>query len=91
MFNVLIKVFLKFRVLFFVVIFKGESLDKIFVLFLFNVFYWLIVIFIFVILVGVYKYINELFICELIIVVMLWNIFNLLFLLSVMSVFFECK
>ena len=89
--NALIKVFLKPRAPSFVVTPKGESLDKTFVSPLSNVFYWLIAILTFATLAGVYKYINEPLTRELTIVVMLWNTFNLLLLLSVMSVLLERK
>lgn len=62
MLNVLVKVFLKLCVFFFVVILKGESLERIFVLFFFNVFYWVIFVIIFVLGSGVYKFIIELLI-----------------------------
>jgi cellulose synthase (UDP-forming) len=89
--NALIKVFLKPRAPSFVVTPKGESLDKAFVSPLSKVFYWLIALLTFATLAGVYKFINQPLTRELTIVVMLWNTFNLLLLLSVMGVLLERK
>ena len=89
--NALVKVFLKPRAPSFVVTPKGESLDHTFVSPLSNVFYWLILIITFALFAGVYKFITEPLTRELTVVVMLWNSFNLLLLLSVMSVLLERK
>ncbi|WP_334031764.1 UDP-forming cellulose synthase catalytic subunit [Alteromonas sp. P256] len=87
----LIKVFIKPREPSFVVTPKGESLDKTFVSPLANVFYWLILILLFAFFTGVYKFITEPLSRELTVVVMLWNGFNLLLLMSVLSVLLERK
>lgn len=89
--NALIKVFLKPRAPSFVVTPKGESLDKTFVSPLSGVFYWLTLLITFALGSGVYKFITEPLTRELTVVVMLWNIFNLILLLSVMSVLLERK
>ena len=89
--NAIVKVFLRPRAPSFVVTPKGESLDKTFVSPLSNVFYWLIAILGFATIFGVVKYFAEPLTRELTVVVLLWNIFNLLLLLSVMSVLLERK
>ncbi|WP_173360899.1 UDP-forming cellulose synthase catalytic subunit [Alteromonas marina] len=89
--NALIKVFLKPRAPSFVVTPKGESLEKTFISPLSNIFYWLILIITFALGSGVYKFITEPLTRELTVVVMLWNIFNLILLLSVLSVLLERK
>ena len=89
--NALIKVFLKPRAPSFVVTPKGESLDKTFVSPLSGVFYWLTLLITFALGTGVYKFITEPLTRELTVVVMLWNVFNLILLLSVMSVLLERK
>jgi cellulose synthase (UDP-forming) len=89
--NALIKVFIKPRAPSFVVTPKGESLDHTFVSPLSNVFYWLILVITLGLVAGGYKYATEPLTRELTVVVMLWNGFNLLLLLSVMSVLLERK
>jgi cellulose synthase (UDP-forming) len=87
----LVKVFLKPRAPSFVVTPKGESLEKTFVSPLSNIFYWLILIVTFALGSGIYKFITEPITRELTVVVMLWNVFNLILLLSVLSVLLERK
>lgn len=87
----LVKVFIKPRAPSFVVTPKGESLDKNFISPLSNVFYWLLALLFVAMLFGIYKYINEPLTRELTLVVLLWNGFNLLLLLSAMSVLVERK
>ena len=87
----LIKVFLKPRAPSFVVTPKGESLDKTFVSPLASVFYWLIFILLFAFFTGLIKFFSDPLTRELTVVVMLWNGFNLLLLLSVLSVLLERK
>lgn len=87
----LIKVFLKPREPSFVVTPKGESLDKTFVSPLATVFYWLLFLLLFAFFTGVIKFFSDPLTRELTTVVMLWNGFNLLLLLSVLSVLLERK
>ena len=89
--NALVKVFLKPRAPSFVVTPKGESLERTFVSPLSNVFYWAILVITFALGSGVYKFITEPLTRELTLVVLLWNVFNLLILLSVLSVLLERK
>ncbi len=89
--NALVKVFLKPRAPSFVVTPKGESLERTFVSPLSNVFYWAILFITFALGSGVYKFITEPLTRELTLVVLLWNVFNLLLLLSVLSVLLERK
>ena len=89
--NALVKVFLKPRAPSFVVTPKGESLEKTFVSPLSNVFYWGILLITFALGCGVYKLITEPLTRELTVVVLLWNVFNLILLLSVLSVLLERK
>ncbi|MBU2979251.1 UDP-forming cellulose synthase catalytic subunit [Alteromonas sp. C1M14] len=89
--NALVKVLMKPRAPSFVVTPKGESLDKTFVSPLSSVFYWLMGLLIIALFAGVYKLIADPLLWELTVVVMLWNSFNLLLLLSVMSVLIERK
>ena len=89
--NALVKVFLKPRAPSFVVTPKGESLEKTFVSPLSNVFYWGILLITFALGSGVYKLITEPLTRELTVVVLLWNVFNLILLLSVLSVLLERK
>ena len=89
--NALVKVFLKPRAPSFVVTPKGESLERTFVSPLSNVFYWAILFITFALGSGVYKFITEPLTRELTLVVLLWNVFNLLILLSVLSVLLERK
>ncbi len=89
--NALVKVFLKPRAPSFVVTPKGESLERTFVSPLSNVFYWAILVITFALGSGVYKFIPEPLTRELTLVVLLWNVFNLLILLSVLSVLLERK
>jgi cellulose synthase (UDP-forming) len=89
--NALVKVFVKPRAPSFVVTPKGESLDRTFISPLSSVFYWLTLIITFALFAGIYKYFTEPLTRELTVVVLLWNSFNLLLLLSVMSVLLERK
>ncbi|AXT39124.1 cellulose synthase catalytic subunit (UDP-forming) [Alteromonas sp. BL110] len=89
--NALVKVFLKPRAPSFVVTPKGESLEKTFVSPLSSVFYWGILLITFALGCGVYKLITEPLTRELTVVVLLWNVFNLILLLSVLSVLLERK
>ena len=84
----IVKVFLKPRAPSFVVTPKGESLDRTFVSPLSSVFRLILVI-TFALGSGVYKFITEPLTRELTVVVMLWNAFNLILLLSVLSVLLE--
>ncbi|MDO6568221.1 UDP-forming cellulose synthase catalytic subunit [Alteromonas sp. 1_MG-2023] len=90
-FMALIKVFIKPRAPSFVVTPKGESLDKDFVSPLSNVFYWASALLTVAMVAGIYKFINQPITRELTMVVLLWNGFNLLLLLSAMSVLLERK
>ncbi|MEG3766344.1 UDP-forming cellulose synthase catalytic subunit [Alteromonas sp. 14N.309.X.WAT.G.H12] len=89
--HALVKVLIKPRAPSFVVTPKGESLDKTYVSPLSSVFYWLLSLLVIAFFAGVYKLVTEPLLWELTVVVMLWNGFNLLLLLSVLSVLLERK
>ncbi|BFT31476.1 UDP-forming cellulose synthase catalytic subunit [Alteromonas sp. D210916BOD_24] len=89
--NALIKVFIKPKSPSFVVTPKGESLKQTYISPLSNVFYWLLLAISLGFVAGVYKLINDPLTREITLVVMLWNMFNLLLLLAVMSVLLERK
>ncbi|MEW9799389.1 UDP-forming cellulose synthase catalytic subunit [Alteromonas sp. CYL-A6] len=87
--NALVKVFMSPRAPSFVVTPKGKSLEHTFISPMSTVFYWLTGLLVVATGAGIYKLVTESLTRELTVVVLLWNIFNLLLMLCVMNVMVE--
>nr|WP_269747625.1 UDP-forming cellulose synthase catalytic subunit [Salinimonas lutimaris] len=75
----------------FVVTPKGENLEKNFVSPLSGVFYCLITLLLLGVVIGFYKLVNEPLTRDLTVIVLLWNLFNLVLMFSVLSILIERK
>lgn len=87
----LVRVFRNPKAPSFVVTPKGENLEKNFVSPLSGVFYGLITLLLLGVVIGFYKLVNEPLTRDLTVIVLLWNLFNLVLMFSVLSILIERK